>query len=655
MAIVTREFGVAYGSGDGSTIGKDSETYIIEPPFRISHSYTEFTFEATVLVIATTEAGFSTACSDLESKWTLPDQNLVITHGSTTTHSFVPSSNTGFNTRASVEKVGSDVDTGRSRRYIVRVEVDTPADLTGRNGRQDSTVTVDYDQADRAIVTITGTYTALSANDATAQYEAQADTYASSVLSGLSITDSRLVSEETAADDQDKIINFTRVYREVLNEDTWEIVYGSGSGATVGSGGTYFITGPITVRHDYDEFEVEANVVIIGADEAALETAVQDLQAAWRKPDQAITVNLNSSAVYTFDPSTNSGFNTRASAQKVGDSIDTENSALYRVTATAQLPADLTGRNGRRDSTVRVEYTASGQALVTISGVYTALSSNGANAQYAASIASYASSVMTGLSISNTELISEETEQDDQDKVLRFERVYREILFAQDSAATDNSSIVADSVRVEVLTPAPGDTDPSATRLRDVIVSYAAAVDKAVSIDLEGLWTDTLKAYLVDYAVARAGGGQAALIEEAPSYDPSANTLAATMRLKVVAGGELLEHTQITRSTRDFGIILTPVWDDDPFSRDLDYGPVSWLRTTTTDELRLGTASEISSDSPVAPQGEGWIPIGIIDDVEPFTIGEGSDTIELHRRVTILQEVFVKVVEAGASGGGSRV
>lgn len=95
--------------------------------------------------------------------------------------------------------------------FDVRIIFGRPADYTSLSGRRSSTIEVDYTDAKRKKVTISGVYTTIGSGGAVAKYESAIDAYASSVLSGIG-GNYNLESEDTEYNETDKELSFTRIY-----------------------------------------------------------------------------------------------------------------------------------------------------------------------------------------------------------------------------------------------------------------------------------------------------------------------------------------------------------------------------------------------------------------------------------------------------------
>lgn len=223
---MSRLIKIVYGS---IVLGKDqtSTSYVLTGRYRTDVSYDQFSVEFEVEVRHATRATFLADEATLLAEFRKPDQALAVSLGSTARHSYDPAANTGFNQRATYRKTGQD-DTANSATYAVRITAQLPADLSGRSGRQTSTVEVRVSPAGYRTVVIQGAYTALSSNSAKAQYTAAATTYCESIITALQSDISgnfQLQSTGTpdgdfTYDDQNKVLHFRRVYVEQLHRQS---------------------------------------------------------------------------------------------------------------------------------------------------------------------------------------------------------------------------------------------------------------------------------------------------------------------------------------------------------------------------------------------------------------------------------------------------
>lgn len=416
------------------------------------------------------------------------------------------------------------------------------------------------------------------------------------------------------------------------------IVYGS---LTVSSG-TYQVHGVHRMGEDFERGFVEFECLVTAADSAALVTACEAIEAAYRTPYSDLTVSYDGEDILTVAHSTNDGFEASPSIEKIGNERDTARSRLYRCRVDYQRPADTVSDLGLRRKTVEVAYSPSRRRTVTIRGEYTARSSNGARAEYEARIAALQSSVLSALSISTSEVVSEVAGPETTNgKTMTFERVIREIVFGQgDDGDVDDSGLVEQSLVISRRDEHPGDTGTTTKRLQALDATYSAAIDKDVSTDPAAKWES-----IRDWVIGRIGSfaeGQVALTSERVSVDYDENRL--TVQLSVLArlGADKIEHRLTVVDFYQYGTRIIPVWEGgDVFASSVFQGPARYVRSIRM-RTRYGSsigisgamsrareeASEFESNPPGIERGE-WDHVS--DRVEPtqLAIGTGNNRIEV--------------------------
>lgn len=117
----------------------------------------------------------------------------------------------------------------------VQVSEDQPSDDPGKlvtgyvrvywevvNGRRESTVAVDHTPAGVATVTVTGVYvqTLGPTTSARTNYGTYEAAHSTAVLAALGVTYYELVREATRDNEQDQTLDFTRVYRELIHQQS---------------------------------------------------------------------------------------------------------------------------------------------------------------------------------------------------------------------------------------------------------------------------------------------------------------------------------------------------------------------------------------------------------------------------------------------------
>lgn len=369
------------------------------------------------------------------------------------------------------------------------------------------------------------------------------------------------------------------------------IIYGA---TTVGGTTDRLLDFPVDVIEGADRGSLRFSFVTSAATEAAFDAEVAALEAAFRDVRLRLRVVQGAATLYDWDPAAgvNTGFNHLSRIDKVGeDPAHTGRSRKYSVTIEFDLPADVYDQSGRRLAHVVVDYTPARKRRLTITGEYTALGANNARAQYQANIGTYASTLTTGLG-GTWELAEEEHDEDETDKILRFRRVYDQVISDQSSSGLGDTAIVRHSLAISVLRPRPGDS-PAGSEVRrplECSVRYSAWVDRDVSTDLENVYESRLRAWLVQRVEALADGAQAALVEEAPEYDAPENRVSVSMRLLVTEGGTLLEYRETAELDVDEGKARVPVWNGNRWAKYVYQGPATARYSSTITKRVVGQA-----------------------------------------------------------------
>lgn len=216
VTAAAREFVITYGS---YVVGGASASAACEvhgyPTIEMSRDRASVSFDVTVT--AGTEAQAASAFAALEAAFHNPFQNLTIALGSSTLLSVTQAASTALDAIATVALPGGPPDTGRSRRYRVRIEFGLPATWAATSGLRDSSVALGIGPNGVATVTLRGTFTAVGSSDAKAVYDAAIASWASSQLSWLGISVYELIAEpRVQVSINRKTCDFERVYRELI-------------------------------------------------------------------------------------------------------------------------------------------------------------------------------------------------------------------------------------------------------------------------------------------------------------------------------------------------------------------------------------------------------------------------------------------------------
>lgn len=349
---------------------------------------------------------------------------------------------------------------------------------------------------------------------------------------------------------------------------------------TVGGTTERLITGLHRLSRSHSAFEVTCDVLIRGTTDAGFAAACAEMESEFSKRRLDFAWKVGTETIEGGSHSGNTGFNGYARIDKVGTrGADTDRSRLYTITVGCELPS--TDTDGRRDSSVVVEYDPSQRRTVTISGVWTAVAGTAATANYLARIDAYCSSVLGGLTPSATfESVNGKgrMERDDQDKVVRFTRVYREILANQSTATLDNTGIVDPVVTFQRLIDQPGDSG-TVRRVNTIAAHFEAQIDKTVTLDLKALYEGTVRPFILAEFVAGYRPSDYGVVSEAIVLARYTNTLSVDLTIRaLIDATELLESVEATKIVEDPGIVLTGAWTGKLYDKYVDQGHATRLK-----------------------------------------------------------------------------
>ena len=365
-----------------------------------------------------------------------------------------------------------------------------------------------------------------------------------------------------------------------------QIIYG---GYSVGGNTTRRLDGYHQITREYDRSSIEFEFVIEGTSNAEFTLACRLAESSFRKPYEDLTVTQDGQILLALKQSDNTGFDAEPEIRKVGDeATDCGRLRRYRVTITFGMPADASSMNGRRESTVDVTWSESRIQTVIVTGTWTAIGSNDGRAQYRAQIAAYGVSVLSGLSITHYELVEESEEEDTNDKLLVFRRVYRELIFSQGGGNLDDAEIVRDSFVIRRQQVSPGDT-PTATRLVSLEGRYSAWIDSTQTTALATKWA-AIESWVIGNVRTILAGGQMGIVEITPEYDFTENRIDVTIRAEGVPSGNatLVESTITIEDDFDIGRKFDPVWSGNPFRQYVYQGPAELIRRVNWTYVQLG-------------------------------------------------------------------
>lgn len=388
---------------------------------------------------------------------------------------------------------------------------------------------------------------------------------------------------------------------------TLAITYGT---VTIGSGGNYHL-GDLEIQKDRKGLTVVFTAIITEASESALYTRISDLEGEFRKRDQDLVLDRGTSSE-TYSVSDNSGLNIEPGCKEL-DSEFVGLSREFQCSVSLALPEDgnsVAGELGLRNHAVSVTKDDANRREIKVQGVYTALSGNGAKAQYDAQIETLSTTIKDGVDLNaEWELIEDTTEKDREDKFCSFVRVFIENLAKQSVSQTDVPELRNVQLSASVLDNAPGDYDQTVAGSRPitVAVSYSASVDKDVTTDLKTIYENKIQPRMIEYGQQIGAGTRITLTETDFRPKTGTNTIEANI-LMVVYGGDIIQSLDVKQSDDEtIGVKIEPV-DDGVNSHAGDLIPSRGLffRQTLITIVVLGTLNDARAklDSITVPKND---------------------------------------------------
>lgn len=182
--------------------------------------YETLTVEFTVRIADSNPTTFRTLWQALETALRTPNGDLLINLGGST-ETWSHDSNTGFNAKPSFELLEEGY-TKSSRRYRCTIELQLPADESGKGGRQSGSFSYRDTPSGVRTVTIQAVYTALSGNSATEQVDDASGfaAYVSEVQTLLGGTWDDPSDYAVTPDDEDKVATVVATYIEVIYDQS---------------------------------------------------------------------------------------------------------------------------------------------------------------------------------------------------------------------------------------------------------------------------------------------------------------------------------------------------------------------------------------------------------------------------------------------------
>jgi hypothetical protein len=245
------------------------------------------------------------------------------------------------------------------------------------------------------------------------------------------------------------------------------IVYGT---QTIGGTSKLVLSDVFKQELKYASGSIECRFWIAETDDATFIATCAAVEAALTLPRQRLQIQVNGVALEDWNPAptVNTGFNQRVQLTKPDDPMNTTRLRVYSWRCEFDRPAVLAGQEGRLESTVNLAVEPGGRRRLTVSGTYTALTTNSARAQYTAAIGgpAYNGGVGTGYLGTLTqgfggswEIVgTPQAAADDTNKLLRFSVALRDLFLNESVALLKDPDLTDQVLTIRRAWAAPGDS-----------------------------------------------------------------------------------------------------------------------------------------------------------------------------------------------------
>jgi hypothetical protein len=378
------------------------------------------------------------------------------------------------------------------------------------------------------------------------------------------------------------------------------------AGTLLGGDSDYQLIGPYVIDKSYTDLRIVADVLVSAEDQTTMDELSEALEDAFRQrlADSNTIVITVGNRSKTWRVGTHI-LEVEASIAKSGNpETDYGSSRAYTVTIVAKLPADAEFDDGLQELEVLVQKTPSRQTVVTFRGAYTSTADGNALSSYSDKFdqiaTNYTNLIKPGAVF---DMVEEDYSLDRQGSsgtpsphACRFYRQYAEVITPQSQGIFDDPQIRDHNITFTDRSQFPGESDVTASRLRRVTGTFGCAIDIDETQDLQAVYLDKIRPYLVDTFQAEFSPNVFAMEEESVSYDKTSSRIAVQFQFVYQAAGytsTVESSTSVTlREART--IDYTPTHGRRELAMDADVG---WA---TVERIFTRTVVAIGSDSPRA-------------------------------------------------------
>ena len=410
--------------------------------------------------------------------------------------------------------------------------------------------------------------------------------------------------------------------------------------------------------------------IVTGATDAAFNTACNTAADALSQDFQAFTLTIGGESRLTWSHAINTGFLTRASCIKIGSVPDTARSAIFRFELTAEREPRNTARLGRRQATISLSLPNPDLIrTVTFEGTWTALESGpaAAKATYDTNVQAWIDSwIDTGIIQTGgtkwQRVAEPQIAWDDEDKVLRFRVVYRDVQFSSSPTnLTDGVFTVGTFTRADppelgqgiLNTPSFGGTTATTAERggpKRFNVQTLTFLNDFGTTNSNTFWNDVIRPW-IDATITAMFTGITRVIFEShtePIEDVAAKRIQCNAVILVAGSNTIIAYDEIVRRVNDRRLLAENIWNGKPDNYDLNEGGRRLEIVHTIIQERVDS---IAQDPPFI--GAPWQ--FLFEDFPQQKSIIDPITQQIKKYKTTHTRRYLYVVSTGGGGGGGGV
>lgn len=382
------------------------------------------------------------------------------------------------------------------------------------------------------------------------------------------------------------------------------------------------VHGKFSYRSNEVDMNLSCTFLVMASTASLLVAACQNAETKLTEKCKDFSLSFGGSSELAFTHSGNTGFSAHANLTKLTDELCTETSRNYSFSINIQLPFTQSGYDARREASFSVSYLPTRQKLVSFTMLYTSTPTAEALANYNTYGKTWAGTILLALT-GNYELISESFQEEQEQKIINANLLYKEILTNQSSSGVNDSSLVDPqmnySCSIEQQVGKGIITGMRATPTVRLNISYSTKLDKTVvGTDLNTAYIQRVKPYMIAQVFATLGmslykaAGNSYVVEaENKNIDTTNYHISGNLIILAFSNTQIIAYSETINQVNNPNVTYKKLWD----GQDDTYNIYSMGKTRTIQRI-VSIAQLHSEPAPPAeltneraPDGCKWVKV----------------------------------------------